>query len=72
MTFLLEGKFNYFLQEAMDLVKEAAALLDKFRQEGIDYRYPLARPRIPHEILFAIGGWSAGSPTSFVETYDNR
>lgn len=32
----------------------------------------IARPRIPHEILFAIGGWSGGSPTSFIETYDTR
>lgn len=38
----------------------------------IDLKNPLARPRIPYEILFAIGGWSAGSPTSFVETYDTR
>ncbi|XP_026464876.1 kelch-like protein 10 [Ctenocephalides felis] len=37
-----------------------------------DLNDPLARPRIPHEVLFAIGGWSAGSPTSFVETYDTR
>ncbi|KAL7302737.1 hypothetical protein TKK_0004786 [Trichogramma kaykai] len=28
------------------------------------------RPRVPHEILFAIGGWTSGSPTNFVETYD--
>jgi kelch-like protein 10 len=32
----------------------------------------IARPRIPHEVLFAIGGWSGGSPTSFIETYDTR
>jgi kelch-like protein 10 len=32
----------------------------------------IAKPRIPHEILFAIGGWSGGSPTSFIETYDTR
>ena len=32
----------------------------------------LARPRVPHEILFAIGGWSGGSPTNFIETYDTR
>lgn len=38
----------------------------------IDLKNPLARPRVPHEILFAIGGWSAGSPTNFVETYDTR
>lgn len=38
----------------------------------IDVKNPIARPRVPYEILFAIGGWSAGSPTSFVETYDTR
>lgn len=32
----------------------------------------LTRPRIPYDILFAIGGWSAGSPTNFIETYDTR
>ncbi|KAB0789994.1 hypothetical protein PPYR_12304 [Photinus pyralis] len=32
----------------------------------------IARPRVPHEILFAIGGWSGGSPTAYMETYDTR
>ncbi|CAK9832872.1 Kelch-like protein 10 [Anthophora retusa] len=32
----------------------------------------IARPRVPHEILFAIGGWSGRSPTNFIETYDTR
>ncbi|XP_018325895.1 kelch-like protein 10 isoform X2 [Agrilus planipennis] len=32
----------------------------------------LYRPRIPYDILFAVGGWSAGSPTNFIETYDAR
>lgn len=32
----------------------------------------IARPRIPHEVLFAVGGWSGGSPTSCIETYDTR
>ncbi|XP_076328098.1 kelch-like protein 10 [Tachypleus tridentatus] len=32
----------------------------------------LARPRIPYEVMFAIGGWSGGSPTNFIETYDTR
>ncbi|XP_034945514.1 kelch-like protein 10 [Chelonus insularis] len=31
-----------------------------------------SRLRIPYEILFAIGGWSEGSPTNFIETYDCR
>jgi kelch-like protein 10 len=38
----------------------------------IDLNDPLARPRIPYEVLFAVGGWSAGAPTNFIETYDTR
>lgn len=30
------------------------------------------RPRIPHELLVVVGGWSGGSPTSSIETYDPR
>ncbi len=30
------------------------------------------RPRIPHEIMLIIGGWSLGSPTNSIETYDSR
>jgi len=26
----------------------------------------IARPRIPHEVLFAIGGWSGGTPTNYI------
>ena len=33
---------------------------------------PFIRPRFPHQILMAIGGWSGGSPTNAVETYDCR
>ncbi|XP_033324832.1 kelch-like protein 10 isoform X1 [Megalopta genalis] len=32
----------------------------------------IARPRVPHEILFAIGGWSGRTATNFIETYDTR
>ncbi|NXL95959.1 KLH10 protein, partial [Alectura lathami] len=32
----------------------------------------LTRPRLPYSILFAIGGWSGGNPTSAIETYDTR
>lgn len=34
--------------------------------------HPLLRPRVPYDVLFAIGGWTAGSPTNFIETYDPR
>ncbi|XP_055932755.1 kelch-like protein 10 [Argiope bruennichi] len=32
----------------------------------------LATPRIPYSILFTIGGWSGGSPTNLIETYDTK
>lgn len=32
----------------------------------------LAIPRLPHDILFAIGGWYNGAPTAMIETYDTR
>lgn len=38
----------------------------------VDLTHPLARPRQPHEILLSVGGWTAGSPTCFIETYDVR
>lgn len=31
---------------------------------------PLARPRLPHEVLLAIGGWSGGNPTNGIEAYN--
>ncbi|NXV81729.1 KLH10 protein, partial [Atlantisia rogersi] len=37
-----------------------------------DLTNPLSRPRLPYAILFAIGGWSGGSPTNAIETYDTR
>lgn len=32
----------------------------------------LTRPRLPSEILFAIGGWSDNNPTSVIEAYDAK
>jgi hypothetical protein len=32
----------------------------------------MAKPRVPYEILFVIGGWSGGTPTDIIETYDAR
>lgn len=38
----------------------------------LGFANPLSRPRLPYAILFAIGGWSGGSPTNAMETYDVR
>ncbi|XP_038076365.1 kelch-like protein 10 [Patiria miniata] len=32
----------------------------------------VSRPRLPYKVLFAVGGWSGGSPTSAIECYDTR
>lgn len=37
-----------------------------------EYEKLFAKPRIPYDVLFAIGGWHFGAPMSFFETYDNR
>ncbi|XP_077512183.1 kelch-like protein 10 [Amblyomma americanum] len=31
-----------------------------------------ARPRIPHEMMFVVGGWMAGGPTAYIESYDTK
>lgn len=31
-----------------------------------------AVPRIPHEVILAIGGWSEGAPQTHIESYDSR
>ncbi|XP_052791911.1 kelch-like protein 10 [Mya arenaria] len=46
--------------------------LDMDEDRAVDVSNPLARPRVPHELLFVVGGWSGGSPTNIVETYDTR
>ncbi|XP_071770861.1 kelch-like protein 10 [Centroberyx gerrardi] len=36
------------------------------------FQNPLTRPRLPHGVVLAIGGWSGGSPTNAMEAYDPR
>ncbi|KAH7961469.1 hypothetical protein HPB52_009290 [Rhipicephalus sanguineus] len=31
-----------------------------------------ARPRIPHEVMFVMGGWMQGGPTAYIESYDTK
>lgn len=32
----------------------------------------MAIPRLPYDVLFAIGGWYNSLPTTIIETYDDR
>jgi kelch-like protein 10 len=64
--------------ELRPIIKDAMkALYDlssnsQTRLIGSNGTSPYIRPRLPHEILFAVGGWSGGSPTNCIETYDCR
>lgn len=64
--------------ELRPIIKDAMkALYDlssnsQTRLLGSNTASPYIRPRLPHEILFAVGGWSGGSPTNCIETYDCR
>ncbi|XP_060518046.1 kelch-like protein 10 [Cylas formicarius] len=40
--------------------------------DNVNFVNYMNRPRVPYDVVFAVGGWSAGSPTNFVEIYDNR
>merc|ERR1712178_467711 len=46
--------------------------LDMETGKEMDLSHPLSRPRVPHEVMFVVGGWSGGSPTNVIETYDTR
>lgn len=56
------------------MIETIKFLYDLDMEEGrdVDLTNPIARPRVPHEVMFVIGGWSGGSPTNVIETYDTR
>lgn len=60
--------------ECREYMSDVLTVLGGLGQEDdVDYfNNYLFRPRIPYGVLFAVGGWSAGSPTNFLETYDSR
>nr|XP_023020780.1 kelch-like protein 10 isoform X1 [Leptinotarsa decemlineata] len=60
--------------ECKEYLRDILTVLGGLGQEDdVDYiNNYLFRPRIPFGVLFAVGGWSAGSPTNFLETYDSR
>ncbi|KAL1498288.1 hypothetical protein ABEB36_009109 [Hypothenemus hampei] len=65
-------KFLYDLEMITHSANGSQFLLIWSPRDGEVVTPEIARPRVPHEILFAMGGWSGGSPTNFIETYDTR
>lgn len=47
--------------------------LDTISNSDKEFLTPLlAIPRLPHEVIFTIGGWFDGGPRSMIEAYDTR
>ncbi|KAJ1529323.1 hypothetical protein ONE63_006113 [Megalurothrips usitatus] len=59
-------------EQVLAPVKEFLSEAGARRDRGVNLRSPLARPRVPYEVVFAVGGWRADRPTNFIETYDCR
>ncbi|XP_053320281.1 kelch-like protein 10 isoform X1 [Spea bombifrons] len=76
--FLNNVKNNIYVKDREDckpIIINAFEAIFHFNMSGrssSNFRNPLCRPRLPYNILFAIGGWSGRSPTSTIETYDSR
>jgi kelch-like protein 10 len=70
-------KFKYYLYHTSESKELLRKRLDMNVSVNDEFRFLLysdlwTRPRVPHEMLFVIGGWSSGMPTNSIETYDCR
>lgn len=72
LEYILQWSPIYDNSECRTLIKNLLQLRQVPKTDIDLLSNPLLRPRVPHDILFAIGGWTAGSPTNFIETYDTR
>lgn len=57
------------------IVKTVAFMYDlsTISDQTETFKTPLiAMPRLPHDVIFAIGGWSCGQARAYVEVYDTR
>jgi kelch-like protein 10 len=60
------------LQSSLNSASGFLAELNSEQTRDRELNHPIARPRIPYEILFAVGGWGNVMPTRIIETYDIR
>jgi kelch-like protein 10 len=58
--------------ECCAIIKPLLGLEMITKKEGDISDRELARPRIPHEILFTVGGWKKYSAMNYIQTYDTR
>ncbi|XP_077500847.1 uncharacterized protein LOC144111423 isoform X2 [Amblyomma americanum] len=79
VSYLQEEVFPHPMLDDVDcraVLEPVHGLLDQMElhegQRMINLTHPMLRPRIPRDVLFVIGGWSNGSATNLVESYDCR
>lgn len=58
-----------FLRLSYDFLQQMEAINDA---SMLNLRHPFIIPRIPNDVLFTVGGWSAGCPITYFESYDTR
>lgn len=79
VAFLQEEVFAHPMVNDVDcraVLEPAHGLIDQMGihevSKLINLSHPMLRPRIPRDVLFVIGGWSNGSATNLIESYDCR
>ncbi|XP_039271988.2 kelch-like protein 10 [Styela clava] len=60
------------VKEAMQVVCDLHSPESDIRMANSNAYHRLLRPRLPNEILLAVGGWSGGCSTNAIEAYDPR
>lgn len=72
----MNHSYVQFCPEAKPIIATAHNFMCDFDEidwvNDRDLDVSLLVPRLPHEVLFAIGGWYNGSASSLFETYDIR
>lgn len=74
---LSKNKWVQTSPELQTYLKYVNHVLRDIQQDPVPYKFdvvkhPFLRPRIPRDIIFTFGGWSASSATNAVESYDCR
>ena len=74
---LNKNAFGQLSDELRDYLKYVDKVLKDIQRDPVPAKFdvvkhPFLRPRIPRDIVFTFGGWSASSATCAIETYDCR
>ena len=74
---ILQHEWLQEMPECVEYLIRADEVLRDIQKEPVPakfdiHKYPYLRPRIPRDIIFTFGGWSAATAVNTLETYDCR